>query len=167
MLSWVEAQDTPVIAVSVFAFCYLLAALMFAIAVLVSRYALDRHVNGTSPAMLTPLGVITGLVIAFLAARVWSNVDHAHGYVAEEASELREAVMLAEVLPADVRAELRGNIDRYLQFVEAEDWPSMLQGHAESQETSRRFAGGSQDAADLRAAATRSADRAGPGGARD
>lgn len=130
MLSWVEAQDTPVIAVSVFAFCYLLAALMFAIAVLVSRYALDRHVNGTSPAMLTPLGVITGLVIAFLAARVWSNVDHAHGYVAEEASELREAVMLAEVLPADVRAELRGNIDRYLQFVEAEDWPSMLQGHA-------------------------------------
>lgn len=130
MLPWVESQDTPVIAVLVFAFCYLFAAFMFAVGALISRFAVARHVNATTPAMLTPLGVITGLVIAFLAARVWSNVDHAHAYVAEEAGEIRQAVLLAEVLPADVRAELRSNIERYLQYVEAEDWPSMLRGQA-------------------------------------
>ena len=80
--------------------------------------------------MLTPLGVITGLVIAFLAARVWANVDHAHAYVAEEASEIRQTALLTEVLPAEIQSELRSDIGRYLQFVETEDWPSMLHGHA-------------------------------------
>ncbi|HTI80567.1 MAG TPA: hypothetical protein VL614_08985 [Acetobacteraceae bacterium] len=130
MLSWVESQDTPMIVVLVFAFCYLLAVVMFAIGALISRLAIAHHVNATTPAMLTPLGVIAGLVIAFLAARVWANVDHAHVYVAEEASEIRQAMLLTEVLPADVRAGVRSDIDRYLRFAETEDWPSMLQGHA-------------------------------------
>jgi hypothetical protein len=39
-------------------------------------------------------------------------------------------VLLTEVLPADVRSEIRSDIDRYLQFVETEDWPSMLAGRA-------------------------------------
>ncbi len=130
MIAWVESQDTPVIAVLVFGFCYLLAMVIFAIGAIVSRSALARHLNATTPAMLTPLGVVTELVIAFLAARVWANVDHAHAYVAEEASEIRGMALLVEVLPADVRAELRGELGRYIQFVEAEDWPSMLQGHA-------------------------------------
>jgi hypothetical protein len=130
MLSWVESQDTPIIVVLVFAFCYVLAALMFAVGVLISRFAMAHHVNATTPAMLTPLGVITGLVIAFLAARVWANVDHAHAYVAEEASEIRQTILLTEVMPPTVQAELRGDIGRYLRFVETQDWPSMLQGHA-------------------------------------
>jgi hypothetical protein len=33
--------------------------------------------KATSPVMLTPLSVTVGLLIAFLAARVWSNLDHA------------------------------------------------------------------------------------------
>ena len=130
MLSWVESHHTPMIVVLGFAFCYLLTALMFAVGVLISRFAMAHHVNATTPAMLTPLGVITGLVIAFLAARGWANVDHAHMYVAEEASEIRQTVLLTEVLPEDVKVELRGDIGRYLHFVETEDWPSMLQGHA-------------------------------------
>lgn len=130
MLSWVESQGTAVIAMLVFAFCYMLAVLMFAIGALISRFAMAHHVNATTPAMLTPLGVITGLVIAFLAARVWANVDHAHYYIAEEASEIRQAVLLTEAMPADLRAEIRGDIARYLQFVESDDWPSMLQGRA-------------------------------------
>lgn len=130
MVSWVQSQDTPVIALLVFAFCYLLATVMFGIGALVSRYAIAHHVNATTPAMLTPLGVITGLVIAFLAARVWANVDHAHAYVAQEASDIRQAVLLAELLPPDVRTAVRSDVSRYFEFVETEDWPSMLQGRA-------------------------------------
>jgi hypothetical protein len=51
--------------------------------------------------MLTPLAVIAGLLIAFLASRVWSNVDRANTYIAQEASAIRESVVLADTLPAD------------------------------------------------------------------
>jgi hypothetical protein len=130
MLLWVESRDTPLIALLIFAFCYLLAICMFAIGALISRLAIAHHVSTTTPAMLTPLGVITGLVIAFLAAHVWTNVDHANAYVAEEASEIRQTVLLTEVLPVDVASEVRGDIVRYLQFVDTDDWPSMLEGRA-------------------------------------
>jgi hypothetical protein len=137
MLWWLETQDTLVIVLLVFAFCYLLAVFMFAIGTLLSRLHVARHLNATTPAMLTPLGVITGLVIAFLAARVWSNVDHAHAYVAQEATELRQAVLLADVLPPEVRAEIRSDVTRYLEFVETEDWPSMFAGRADLRQLPR------------------------------
>jgi len=91
MLSWLESQETLVTALIVFAFCYLLAALIFVGVAVLARTPIASALQVTTPAMLTPLGVILGLVIAFLAARVWANVDHAHGYVAEEVSGLRHA----------------------------------------------------------------------------
>jgi hypothetical protein len=130
MLSWVEAQETPIIALLVFAFCYLLGAFIFVIAAFISRSEAARDLSATTPAMMTPLGVVIGLVIAFLAARVWSNMDHAHAYVAEEASEIREAALLTDILPPEVRTAVHGDIKHYLEFVDAEDWPAMLQGHA-------------------------------------
>ena len=74
MLSWLESQETLVIALIVFAFCYLLAALIFVGVAVLARTPIARALQVTTPAMLTPLGVILGLVIAFLAARVWANV---------------------------------------------------------------------------------------------
>ena len=128
MLWWLETQQTFVIALVVFAFCYLLAIVILIAAAVLSAHPIAGKVNATTPAMLTPLGVITGLVIAFLAARVWSNFDHAQAFVTQEASEIRTAVLLSEVLPADVRTNIRNDIKQYLQFVDAEDWPAMLRG---------------------------------------
>jgi hypothetical protein len=131
MLSWLESQETLVIALIVFAFCYLLAALIFVGLALLARTPIAGALHVTTPAMLTPLGVILGLVIAFLAARVWANVDHAHGYVSEEASGLRQAILMSAVLPSDTRDALRKEIQNYLRFVDQVDWPAMLRGQEE------------------------------------
>ena len=130
MLWWLETQQTPVIVLLIFAFCYVLAIVMLIAAAVISAHPIAGKVNATTPAMLTPLGVITGLVIAFLAARVWANFDHAQAYVVEEATAIRAAVLLSAVLPAEVRTAVRDDMKQYLQFVDTEDWPAMLKGQS-------------------------------------
>jgi hypothetical protein len=130
MLLWIESQATPVIALLVFALCYVLAAIVFFAVATISRLAIARKLNATTPVMLTPLAVIAGLLIAFLASRVWSNVDRANTYVAHEASAIRQSVLLADTLPEDTRTAVRSALKQHLRFIEADDWPAMAQGRA-------------------------------------
>jgi hypothetical protein len=130
MLSLLEAQDIPVITLVVFSFCYFLAIIMLLVGAALSAHPIAGKVNATTPAMLTPLGVIAGLLIAFLSARVWSNVDRANAFVAQEANEVREAILLSASLPVDPRTAVRDGMRRYVQFVEQDDWPAMLAGRA-------------------------------------
>ena len=128
MLWWLETQETLLIVLIVFAFCYLLAALILVGLTLLSRSPIAGALHVTTPAMLTPLAVLLGLVIAFLASRVWANVDRAHGYVVEEASGIRQTVLMSAVLPPDTRDAVRKEIGNYLRFVDQVDWPAMLRG---------------------------------------
>ena len=128
MFWWIESQQTLVIALIVFAFCYLLAALVLFGLTVLSRSAIGGALHVTTPAMLTPMAVILGLVIAFLATRVWGNLDHAQGYVVEEASGIRDAILISSVLPSDTRDAVRKEIGNYLRFVDQVDWPAMLRG---------------------------------------
>jgi hypothetical protein len=73
---------------------------------------------------------ITGLLIAFLASRVWSNLDHAGTYVEQEASALRASILLSDSLPEGVSAAVHKSIKRYLEFIETTDWPDMAEGRA-------------------------------------
>jgi Protein of unknown function (DUF4239) len=133
MILWIESQDIAVITLIVFALCYAIAAIIFAAAIIVSRRRIATDLKATTPVMLTPLSVITGLLIAFLASRVWSNVDRANAYVAQEASAISQVVLLTDALPEDPRKAVRDGLRKYLQFIKAEDWPAMLSGHASFQ----------------------------------
>jgi hypothetical protein len=128
MLWWLETQETQIIVLIVFAFCYLLAALILIGLAVLSRSPIAGALNVTTPAMLTPMAVLLGLVIAFLATRVWGNLDHAQAYVVEEASGIRDVVLISSVLPSDTRDALRKEIGNYLHFVDQVDWPAMLRG---------------------------------------
>jgi hypothetical protein len=130
MIAWIESQDIAVIVLLVGALCYALAAAIFAAAVLVARRRIAADLKATSPVMLTPLSVFAALVITFLAARVWSNVDHANSYVTQEANAIREAIFPADALPGSLRDAVRGGFGEYLRYVEAEEWPAMTAGHA-------------------------------------
>jgi cytochrome bd-type quinol oxidase subunit 2 len=77
MLLWLESQSTAVIVLLVFAICYALGAIVFFAVKTISRRPIAEQLNATTPVMLTPLAVIAGLLIAFLASRVWSNLDRA------------------------------------------------------------------------------------------
>ena len=130
---WIESQSTPVITVFMFGVCYLLAAGIFGVATILSRRAVARDLKTVAPVTLTPLGVILGLVIVFLASRVWTNLDRAGEYVGHEAGALREAVLLADSLPPEVRANVRQAIRKHVQLLEAEEWPAMARRQASLQ----------------------------------
>ncbi len=131
MVPWIESQNTAVIAALVFALSYLLAALIVMAGVLISRRRIAAELKATTPTMLTPLSVIAGLLIAFLAARVWSNVDHARTDLAQEANALRTTMLFSGSLTGTTPTSVREAIGRYLHFVETEDWPAMARGDAD------------------------------------
>jgi FtsH-binding integral membrane protein len=142
MLHWVESQSVLVTTLVVFGFCYVLAIATFGAATIVSRRGVARELKGASPATLTPLAVIFALLLAFLASRVWTIVDRAGEHVGQEASALRQAVLLADALPPDVRQNVREGIKRHLHFIETQDWPAM----GRSQATLQAIAVGLTDA---------------------
>jgi hypothetical protein len=84
-----------------------------------------RVLKGVSPGLLPPLGIIFGLLVAFLASQAWGDVDRATAAVNREASSLRAAVLLSDALPADARGQLRDLIRQHIQQVESHEWPAM------------------------------------------
>src|SRR5262249_13589504 len=72
----------------IFVAAYLIAAVAFLSA---TRLSGDRS-RLVDPGILSPLGVVFGLLIVFTAAQVWGDLERANSAVAEEASALRDAV---------------------------------------------------------------------------
>jgi hypothetical protein len=132
-MSWIEAQSTFAIGGFVFGFCYLLAGVIFCLTLMLSRRAVAQSLKEIAPTTLTPLGVILGLLIGFLAARVWANLDRANQYVGQEAGALRETILLTDALPPDVQTGVRQAVKKHLDFIESEEWPAMASGRANLQ----------------------------------
>jgi hypothetical protein len=126
---WIEAQWTTVIALLVFGLCYMLTAAIFCLAAILSRRAVARGLKVVVQ-VVPPLGMILGLLIGFLADRVWSNFDRANQYVGQEAGALRETILLTNALPPDVRTAVRKAVKKHLDFMESEEWPAMASGRA-------------------------------------
>jgi hypothetical protein len=122
---WIEAQSTFGIAVIVLLLTYGFAALVFWVVTMLSRRPIAEELKTISPVTLTPLAVILGLLIAFLAARVWDNVSQAQQQVGREISKLNEAALLTRNLPADVGAKIRAGLKQHVDFIETQDWPAM------------------------------------------
>ncbi len=112
MILWIEAQETAIIALLVLALCYSIAVAVLAVAAVISRRRVAVELKAITPVMLTPLSVIAGLLIVFLATHVWSNVDRANAYVAQEANTVSEALLLADALPQDTRKATHEGLKR-------------------------------------------------------
>src|SRR5690349_3490212 len=74
--------------------------------------------------------VIFGLLVAFLAAQVWSDVDRAHVAVNREASALRDVVLLSHSFPGDADTRMRALIARHIRDARDVEWPAMATQHA-------------------------------------
>ncbi|HEY7579496.1 MAG TPA: hypothetical protein VH855_18030 [Acetobacteraceae bacterium] len=135
MVGWIESQRPEIIALVVFGCSYVVIAFLLIASALLARRPIGADLKATTPVMMTPLSVILGLLIAFLATRVWSNLDRASSYLGQEASAIRETLVLADQLPPEIRASLRQSIGTYLRFTEANDWPAMSSGRATLTET--------------------------------
>jgi hypothetical protein len=129
---WIEAQRTSVIALLVFGVCYILTAVIFCLTAILSRRAGAKDLKEVAP-VLTPLCIILGLLIGFLSARVWADLDRANQYVGQEAGALRETILLSDALPSDVRTGVRQAVKKHLDFIVSKEWPAMASGRANLQ----------------------------------
>lgn len=125
IIYWIEGQSTAGIAVIILLLTYTFALIVFGAATYLSRRSIAEELKSISPVTLTPLAVILGLMLAFLAARVWENVGHAQEYVGREVGAISEAALLANAFPADIRVKLRADLKKHVDFIETVDWPAM------------------------------------------
>lgn len=127
MANWLSNLPVPWMALVVFLSTYLVAAIIFLV---VTRLAVNdraRAFKALSPGMLPPLGIIFGLLVGFIAAQVWSNLERAKFAVASEASALRSVVLLANSFPGEPEGRLRALINRHIEKAVSEEWPQMAQ----------------------------------------
>ena len=131
MIHWIESQSTSVITAIVFGVSYLFAALVYAGIAALSGRPTGEQLKAVSPVTLTPLAVILGLLIAFLAARVWENTAHANEYIGQEAGALSKVMLFTNTLPDDVRTKVRDAVEQHVDFVVNHDWPEMAIARAD------------------------------------
>jgi hypothetical protein len=84
-----------------------------------------RAFKGVSPGLLSPLGVMFGLLVAFIAAQVWGDVERANVSVNREASSLRAVIMLSRPFPTDIQARMLALVKRYIKDAQQNEWPAM------------------------------------------
>ena len=80
--------------------------------------------------MLSPLGVIFGLFVAFTAAQVWNDNGQANATIDREASALRSVVILAASFPGEPEMRLRALVRDYISEAANQEWPMMAEGTA-------------------------------------
>lgn len=89
-----------------------------------------RVFKSLSPGMLPPLGILYGLLVAFLAAQVWSDLDRANAAVNREASALRDVVLLAARFPGEPEAQMDALVRRHIEAAATQEWPMMARQRA-------------------------------------
>ncbi|MEI9981117.1 MAG: hypothetical protein WDN23_19345 [Edaphobacter sp.] len=95
--------------VVVFGVSYFVAASVFLVVTSLNKGRVGAAFRGVSPGMLSPLGVIFGLLVAFIAAQVWGDADRARIAVDKEASSLRAVMLLAPRISERSRSTFCGS----------------------------------------------------------
>ena len=125
MSDWIHDLPVPWMALVVFGFTYLLAAIILVAVTALATGERAKSFKAVSPGMLPVLGILFGLFVAFTAAQVWADNDHAGASVSREASALRAVTLLAAGLPPDQETRLRGLVRSYVEQAATVEWPEM------------------------------------------
>jgi hypothetical protein len=130
MSNWIHALPLWLMAVVIFGGTYLVTAMVYGVVLSLAVGNRARAFKGVSPGLLPPLGIIFGLLVAFLAAQAWGDVDRAESAVNHEAGALRAIVILSESFPGETGARLRALVRQHIQVAETEEWPAMAHRRA-------------------------------------
>ena len=125
MSDWLHNLPISWMALVVFGFTYLVAAAIYAIVTILAVAERARSFKAISAGMLSPLGIIFGLFVAFTAAQVWRDTEQATTAVSREASALRAVVILVAGFPGEPEARMRNLIHRYIEEVATQEWPTL------------------------------------------
>jgi hypothetical protein len=130
MSDWIHDLPLALMALLVFAATYAVAALVNAIVLSLARGDRLRDFKGVTPGLLPPIGIMFGLLVAFLAAQVWGDVDRANTAVNREASALRAVVLLSPSFPGEPGERLRELIREQIHYAATVEWPAMAHKEA-------------------------------------
>jgi hypothetical protein len=125
MSDWLHDLSIGWMALVVIAGTYVCAAL---ICLVIARLATGERVRtfrAVSSALLSPMGTLFALLVAFMAAQVWSDIDQAETAVSREASALRTVVLLAAAFPQAPQAHLTDLVRRHIEHAVNNEWPRM------------------------------------------
>ncbi|MFL5495030.1 MAG: hypothetical protein ACJ8DC_11665 [Gemmatimonadales bacterium] len=129
MGDWLLNLSVPAMAVVILAACYLFTAGLYLLITALAVGERARAFKAVSPGMLPPMSLLFALMVGFLAAQVWGDLDRASTAVNREASALRAVVLLATGFPGAPEARLRELVRRHIQEAVTQDWPAMSRGH--------------------------------------
>jgi hypothetical protein len=104
---------------------YLGAGVIFAVVAGLGRGNRAQVFKNVSIGLLSPLGTIFGLLIVFILAQAWSDMDRAEVAVDREASSLRTLVLLAAAFPGEPEEQVRGLVRRQIDEAVQVEWPAM------------------------------------------
>jgi Protein of unknown function (DUF4239) len=130
MIDWLHNLPLGWMALVVFVVTYLVAAGIYWLVMALAVGERARAFKAISPGMLPPLGIIFGLLVAFIAAQVWGDLDRAHAAVNREASALRAIVLLAASFPGEPETRLRALVHRQIEDAVTQEWPAMARRRA-------------------------------------
>lgn len=125
MGDWLHELPVIWMGVVIFAGTYALAAAIYGIVAGLAAGERARAFKAVSPGMLSPLGIIFGLFVAFVAAQVWGDNDRANAAVTREASALRAVVLLAATFPGEQERALRTLVRQHIDEAVTHEWPAM------------------------------------------
>ena len=130
MSIWLHALPVGWMALLVFGGTYAACVALYALAWLLGRSEAGRRAHALTAALLSPLGVVFGLLVVFTGAQVWGDMDRARSAVNQEANALRTAVLLAGVFPDSTARRFRMLVRREIDQEIAVEWPAMAHGEA-------------------------------------
>ena len=130
MIDWLHNLPLGGMALAVFVVTYVVAAGIYWLVMALAVGERARAFKAISPGMLPPLGIIFGLLVAFIAAQVWGDLDRAHAAVNREASALRAIVLLAASFPGEPETRLRALVHRHIEDAVTQEWPAMARRRA-------------------------------------
>ena len=130
MNDWLHNLPVIGLVVVVFGITYLVAVAIYAAVIGLAIGERGRAFKSVSPGMLSPLGVLFALFLAFTASQVWNDNDRASIAVNQEASALRAVLVLAAAFPGEHEAALRALVRQHIEEAKSREWPMMAKGSA-------------------------------------
>jgi hypothetical protein len=126
LISWLEGLAIGWLIFSVCAGTLVVTAgIYFAVTRLASG---DREAafGAVSPGLLSPMGLVFGLIVGFLVAGLWSDIGDARDAVNHEASALRAAnLIVAASFPGEPTRRIDILIRQHIQNAATTEWPAM------------------------------------------
>lgn len=122
---WIHNLPIVWMGVVIFGLTYVAAAVLYACVVFLARHESLRSLKTVSPGILSPLGVLFGLFVAFTAVQVWNDNDRASEAVDREASSLKSVLVLATTFPAELQQRLHDLVASHIEEAVTREWPMM------------------------------------------